>query len=120
MVYKINNQLFEIYRKTIQDYASEFNYRYTYSDTVNSYIIFSIENLPVGNAMDIIFNNKDKVFYISNWYNAMLLNGSIDFKTGKAKGLIIESPKCGDVENIKLTKIWEATEEYKNKTLIKE
>jgi hypothetical protein len=119
LVYKIDNQYFEIYRKTITDYASEFNYGYTYSDTTNSYMIFSIENLPVGNVMDIIFNIKDKVFYKSSWYNAILLNGSIDFKTGKAKGLCIESPNCGDVEDIKLTKTWEATEEYKNKTTIK-
>ena len=69
--------------------------------------------------MDVIFNNKDQVFYTSDWNNAMLLNGSIDFAKGKAKGVILEPPNCGEVVDISLKRFWEPTEEYKNRTLIK-
>jgi len=119
LVFSSDNNIYEVYRMTDKFNTGEFKFDYNYSDNKNSFAVFYENNLVDGSSMGIYFDKRSRSFYQSEWSNTLSLNGTIDFKNGILRGFILEAPHCGDTKEIKLTKIWEPTDEFKKKTLIK-
>jgi hypothetical protein len=114
LVYRNSDSIYEIYRKSVQDYSSEFEYGYDYCDTRKAFTEFNVTNLPTGSSMSILFDKRNKAFYSTPLANLMLLNGSVNFANNKAKGLVLESPNCGDIKDIHLEKIWNLKDKLPN------
>jgi hypothetical protein len=123
LVFASDNKTYEIYRMTDKFNTGEFGYDHTHSDTKNSFIEFYESNIVDGSSMEIIYNRRNQSFYETDWFDSgggeILLDGSVNFEKMIARKVITSPPNCGDYNEIKLTKIWEPTDEFKNKTLMK-
>ena len=119
----LNRELYEIYRVKNRDHSVEFGYNFSYTDIKNNYACYTVNDLPTGARWDILFDKNTKAFYRTDVYDVKalgdnLIKESIDFIKGIA---LVRSQDVNSrgIYNIKLNKIWEPTEMYKNNTLIK-
>lgn len=122
LVFESENLRYEIYREKNQDYSVEFKYASSYKNDNLNFEQFNIADLPTGRSKDVIRDKQSNMFYLTDWYDDhasgdSLVKSTVNFKTHsvKAKSLDISYPDY----QVKLTKIWEPTEEYKSKTRIK-
>ncbi len=110
LIYKNENKEYEVYKKPTKDYSIEFKYSFSYSDFSKSYKCYNIYDLGTGIVWSILFNEKSKIFYITEPYDKRALGDFIEKKSVsfEKEEVIIESNENKKVNlyRIKLIQIW--------------
>lgn len=122
LIIKTENHTYEIYREKSIDNSIEFEYSGSYQTSKLSLDLFNITDLPTGQTKAIIHDKSLNIFYLTSWYDSKalgdsLIKSTVDFKKLNAQVKSLNT-SYSDYE-VNLTKIWEPTEEYKKKTIIK-
>lgn len=104
------NRKTEIFRVKNQDYSIELNFKNDYTDNINKFSLYFLEDLPTGQNKAIFFNRRDKAFYITDWYDdgggEFLLFWLVDFMKLKVKVVSVNLNKCGNIREITLHKLY--------------
>jgi|GEM_PF-6084626 hypothetical protein len=124
LIFESKNKQYEIYREYNRDYSVEFDsvsFKFKYNNlNIEEYVV---RDLPTGRDKSVIRDIYTNNFYCTEWYNNNNNADAIKFSTlnFNTDSVYVE----GDVNisfpdyKVALQKIWEPTDSYKNKTLIK-
>jgi hypothetical protein len=124
LIFKSEGKSYEILREKNQDYSVEFDkLPFLFKQENFNVEEYGIHDLPTGRDKSIIRNKNKNEFYVTDWYNdnnnadtLKLSSLNFDKHVVGVKGVIDKS--YPDYE-VTLKKVWEPTEEFKKKTLIK-
>ena len=99
LFFRERDSCYEVFRKKVIDYSSEVEFSYSYIDANNKYRCYIIYDQITGISKNIFFDEKYKVFYISDPYDLSALGdepvkNSIDFKS---KNITIKSNDQGKI-----------------------
>ena len=93
-IYKKNETCFEVYRKKVKDFSTEIEFSFSYSDSIVKYCCYVIYDQVTGISKNIIFDEKEGNFYLTDSYDLKALGdepvkNSVDFngKTIKVKSV---------------------------------
>jgi len=118
-----NGQSYEVFRERNRDYSIEFDsLPFTLKNDRINIEEYEIHDLPTGRDKSIIRDKSTNTFYLTDWYNN---NAGSDTIKLSILNLSYDSVEVKSSDNfypdyqVKLKKIWEPTEEYKDKTRIK-